>query len=163
MTHLTMEQLLALREPGLEPGVQAWRDHVDGCEACRGELDRLDQRIARLRALPVLKPARNRFSDVQAQTGRLRFRRRLKLFGGSALGLAATVAMAVVLVPTGEQASSRSLVRAAGAGFHHREVAEVSKASSRTWIPTTGSPTAAPRWSPPAWKTGSPRSTGSSR
>ena len=47
MTHLTMEQLLALREPGLEPGVQGWRDHAMACELCRTELDRLDQRVAR--------------------------------------------------------------------------------------------------------------------
>ena len=35
MTHLTMEQLLAIREPGLEPGVQGWRDHAQVCELCR--------------------------------------------------------------------------------------------------------------------------------
>ncbi len=111
MNHLTMEQLLSLREPGLEPGVQAWRDHAEGCEACRGELDRLDQRIARLRALPVLRPARNRFSEVQAQTGRWRFRRRLKLIGGSSLALAATVAIAVVLVPAGPGTAAGSLAQ----------------------------------------------------
>jgi len=109
MTHLTIEQLLTLREPGLEPGVQAWRDHVDECEACRGELDRLDQRIARLRALPVLRPGRNRFSEIQAQTGRWRTRRRLKLFGVSTVALAATVALAVVLMPSGPLASSPAL------------------------------------------------------
>jgi hypothetical protein len=108
-THLTMEQLLALREPGLEPGVQAWRDHVESCETCRGELDRLDQRIARLRALPVLRPARNRFSEVRAQTGRWRLRRRLRLIGGSALGVAATVAIAVVLVPAGQPVAPGTL------------------------------------------------------
>ena len=92
MTHLTIEQLLALREPGLEPGVQALREHLGSCELCSAELDRLDQRVARLRALPVLKPARSRLAEIQAQTHRLRFRRRLKLVGGSTLAVAATIA-----------------------------------------------------------------------
>lgn len=99
MTHLTVEQLLALREPGLEPGVQALREHLDSCESCSAELDRLDQRIARLRALPVLKPTRSRLGEIQAETYRLRFRRRLKLVGGGTLALAATITAAVVLVP----------------------------------------------------------------
>jgi len=100
MTHLTIEQLLAVREPGLEPGVQGWRDHAAACEICRAELERLDQRVARLRAMPVLKPARNRFGEVRALTRRWRLRRRLTVFSLGGLALAATVALAVVLVPT---------------------------------------------------------------
>ena len=100
MTHLTVEQLLAVREPGLEPGVQGWRDHVAGCDACRTELDRLDQRVARLRALPVLKPSRSRLVEVQALTGRWRLRRRLLVLSLGGLALAATVAVAVMLAPT---------------------------------------------------------------
>ena len=109
MTHLTIEQLLALREPGLEPGVQALREHLDSCELCSAELDRLDQRVARLRALPVLKPARSRLAEIQAQTHRLRFRRRLKLVGGSTLAVAATIAAAVVLVPAAQRSASTQL------------------------------------------------------
>ncbi|HEV8148893.1 MAG TPA: hypothetical protein VGP61_01780 [Gemmatimonadales bacterium] len=101
MTHLTLEQLLALREPGLEPGVQGWRDHAEACEVCRAELERLDQRVARLRALPLLKPARNRFAEIQAQTRKLRFRRRLLLLSLGGLAAAATVALAVVLSSRG--------------------------------------------------------------
>ena len=99
MTHLTMEQLLALREPGLEPGVQGWRDHALACELCRVELDRLDQRVARLRALPALAPARNRFAAVRARAQAARRRRRAVVFSLSGLALAATVALAVVLSP----------------------------------------------------------------
>ena len=99
MTHLTMEQLLALREPGLEPGVQGWRDHALACELCRAELDRLDQRVARLRALPTLAPARNRFAEVRARAQADRRRRRAVVFSLSGLALAATVALAVVLNP----------------------------------------------------------------
>jgi hypothetical protein len=97
MTHLTIEQLLALREPGLEPGVQGWRDHAAACELCRAELERLDQRVARLRALPMLKPARNRYAEIQAQTRKLRFRRRLLVLSFGGLAVAATVALVVML------------------------------------------------------------------
>lgn len=99
MTHLTMEQLLALREPGLEPGVQGWRDHAMACELCRAELDRMDQRVARLRALSTLAPARNRFAEIRARAEADRRRRRVVLFSLSGLALAATVALAVVLAP----------------------------------------------------------------
>jgi len=99
MTHLTIEQLLALREPGLEPGVQGWRDHATACELCRAELDRLDQRVARIRALPTLQPSRNRFADIQAQYRRGRTRRRLLTLSLGGLALAATVTLAVVFGP----------------------------------------------------------------
>jgi hypothetical protein len=99
MTHLTMEQLLALREPGLEPGVQGWRDHATACEICRAELDRMDQRVARLRALPTLAPARNRFAEIRARARADRRRRRAVTFSLSGLALAASVTLAVVLVP----------------------------------------------------------------
>jgi len=99
MTHLTMEQLLALREPGLEPGVQGWRDHAAVCELCRSELDRMDQRVARLRALPTLQPARNRFTEIQSRARQARLKRRLFVLSLGGLALAASVALAVVLAP----------------------------------------------------------------
>jgi hypothetical protein len=39
MTHLTMEQLVGLREPTLEPGLSEARAHLDGCPACQAELE----------------------------------------------------------------------------------------------------------------------------
>ena len=99
MTHLTMEQLLALREPGLEPGVQGWRDHASACELCRAELERMDQRVARLRALPTLSPARNRFAEIQARARAERRWKRTVMFSLGGLALAASVALAVVVVP----------------------------------------------------------------
>jgi hypothetical protein len=109
MTHLTMEQLLAIREPGLEPGVQGWRDHAEVCELCRAELDRMDQRVARLRALPTLRPARNRFAEVQSRARRSRLRRRFLVLSLGSLAFAATVALAVVLVPRLGSAPSAAL------------------------------------------------------
>jgi hypothetical protein len=99
MTHLTMEQLLALREPGLEPGVQGWRDHASACELCRTELERLDQRVARLKALPTLRPARNRFAELRDAARRERRGRRIRSVVWTGLALAASVALAVVLAP----------------------------------------------------------------
>ena len=99
MTHLTMDQLLTLREPGKEPGVQGWRDHAEVCDLCRAELERLDQRVARLRALPTLRPGRNRFAELQVRTRRERRWRQIRLFSLAGLGLAAAVALAVVLAP----------------------------------------------------------------
>jgi hypothetical protein len=98
VTHLSMEQLLAVREPGLEPGVQAHRAHVESCPACAGELDRLDQRIARMKAVPTLRPARDGFAALreraQAERQMARFRRaRRATFGGLAAAAAVTVAV----------------------------------------------------------------------
>src|SRR6185295_10624210 len=67
MTHLSVEQLVALREPGLEPQVQGWREHVERCPLCRTELERLEQRVARLKALPTLRPGRDQFFAIQAK------------------------------------------------------------------------------------------------
>ncbi|NOT07296.1 MAG: hypothetical protein HOP28_03735 [Gemmatimonadales bacterium] len=99
MTHLTMDQLVALREPGLEPGVQGWRDHASACDICRTELDRLDQRVARLRALPTLQPARNRFAEIRMQNRSELRRRRIMTTAFVGLAMAASVTLAVVLVP----------------------------------------------------------------
>jgi hypothetical protein len=97
MTHLTMEQLLAVREPGLEPGVAGWRSHASACDLCRAELERLDQRVARLRALPALQPSRNRFAEIRAGARASRRRRQWVVFSAGGIAVAASLALAVVL------------------------------------------------------------------
>lgn len=111
MTHLSMEQLLALREPGLEPGVQAWRGHADACDECRAEVDRLDQRVARLKALPTLKPSRDRFGTVHLKARAERRRRRFVRLAIGGLALAASVTLAIVATQRRDQ---RELVSASG-------------------------------------------------
>ncbi|MBP2646482.1 MAG: hypothetical protein H6Q77_106 [Gemmatimonadetes bacterium] len=97
MTHLTMEQLLELREPGIEPGTAAQREHLEHCEACRLELDRLEQRAARLRALPTLRPARDQWPRVAARVNTVRRQRRIRWATAGAMALAASLALALLV------------------------------------------------------------------
>jgi hypothetical protein len=71
-----MDQLLALRDAGSEPGSAEARLHVAQCAECAAELERLHQRVARMRALPALRPSRDRFAEV---AGRVRGERRQAL------------------------------------------------------------------------------------
>jgi type II secretory pathway component PulM len=98
MTHLSMEALLGLREPGTEPGGAAAREHLNGCSACQAELHRLDQRVARLKALPTLRPSRDRWPETAARFRAERLRRRTRRVGFAGLAVAALVALAVTVV-----------------------------------------------------------------
>ena len=95
--HLTMEQLLAVRDGDRsEPGLIAAHEHAATCAACGAELDRLHQRTARLKALATLEPARNQFPAVRARLAddrRHQWQRRLAIGG---LAAAATLAISVV-------------------------------------------------------------------
>ena len=94
MMHCTMDDLLALRAG--EASVWA-RRHVEDCAACRAEFDGLYQRVAQLKALPALRPPRDRWSIVRDAARVARVRRR-RTWGG--WGLAAAAALTgVLLVP----------------------------------------------------------------
>jgi hypothetical protein len=98
MTHLTIDQLVQLREPGLEPGDQATRTHLDACETCRNEFDRLHQRVARLKALPALRPSQDRWPAVQAlllAERRAYRRQRVRRIAFAGLAAAASIGLAV--------------------------------------------------------------------
>jgi hypothetical protein len=95
MTHLSMETLVGLREAGLEPGDAAAREHLDGCALCRGEVERLHQRVARLKALPALRPSRDRWPAVRDRWRAERRRHRARFAGLTGLAAAASVALAV--------------------------------------------------------------------
>jgi hypothetical protein len=97
MTHLSVEALLSLREPGAEPGAASARAHVDQCPQCQAELDRLHQRVARLKALRPLRPARDRWPETAARYKAERRRRRHKLAGLSGLATAASLAIAIAI------------------------------------------------------------------
>jgi hypothetical protein len=105
MTHLSLETLLSLREPGAEPGVATAREHLNQCPQCQAELDRLHQRVARLKALPPLRPSRDRWPETAARFQAERRRRRNRVVGftglATAASLAAVVALGRLTQPTG--------------------------------------------------------------
>jgi hypothetical protein len=95
MTHLSIEALVGLREAGLEPGDAVAREHLDGCASCRAELERLHQRVARLKALPALRTSRDRWPPVLDRLRAERRRHRARFAGLAGLAAAASVALAV--------------------------------------------------------------------
>jgi Tfp pilus assembly protein PilN len=114
MTHLTMETLLSLREAGLEPGDASAREHLEECPGCRAELERLHQRVARVKALPALRPSRDRWPHVAARLRVERRARRQRVAGLIGLAAAASIAVAVVLGPrTGAVAAGEQEIQAA--------------------------------------------------
>ncbi len=97
MTHLSMDVLVSLREPGSEPGHAAAREHLNQCPYCQAELQRLHQRVARLKALPTLRPSRDRWPETKARFNADRRRRRTRIVGLSGLAMAASVALAIAV------------------------------------------------------------------
>lgn len=113
MTHLTMQQLLDLREPASSPGSHSARRHLEACQTCQAELERLHQRTAQLKALPTLRAPRDLWPEIRSQVVVYR-RRRLAAWGGvGGLALAASIALFLVLgartVAAPEEESSRAI------------------------------------------------------
>jgi hypothetical protein len=92
MMHCTMDDLVAVRDG--EGSVWA-RRHVEECATCRGEMDALYQRVAQLKALPVLRPPRDRWAAVRDTIVVERTRRRRRWMRA---GLALAAALAGVMV-----------------------------------------------------------------
>ncbi len=90
--HCTMDDLVAVRDG--EGSVSA-RRHVEECGECRGEMEALYQRVAQLKALPALRPARDRWHVVRDAITAERARRRRWTRAGLALA-AALVGLMVV-------------------------------------------------------------------
>src|SRR6058998_3581029 len=94
MMHCTMEDLGALRAG--EGSVWA-RRHITTCASCQKELEALYQRVAQLKALPALRPPRDRWPVVKAviRAERSRKRRTWRAWTGS---LAAAAVLAGILL-----------------------------------------------------------------
>ena len=117
MTHLSMEALLSLREAGREPGDAAAQEHLETCAACRAEHERLHQRVARLKALPALRPTRDRWPQVAARFRAERRARWRRVGGFIGLAAAASIALGVLVgrpggqLAVGEQEISQAMAR----------------------------------------------------
>src|SRR2546426_6774424 len=74
------------------------RQHLEDCAACRAELDALYQRVAQLKALPALRPPRDRWDVVRAELVATQ-RRRRRWWGTMSLAAAAAVAGLIVFRP----------------------------------------------------------------
>ena len=90
--HCTMDDLLALKDG--EGSVFA-RRHMEDCPVCRAELEALYQRVAQLKALPVLRPPRDRWSVLRQTIVAHRTERRRRW---TRYGLATAAALLGVMV-----------------------------------------------------------------
>jgi len=110
MSHLPIELLLQLREPGAEPGTADARRHLETCAECQAEARRLDQRAARLKALPSLRPARDQWPMLRARVATERRRHRLRWGGMVALAAAAGLVAVVSLRRPEQSAPEREAI-----------------------------------------------------
>ncbi len=107
MMHCTMDDLLALKENE----ASAWaKQHLETCPACQAELDALYQRIAALKALPVRRPARDRWPAVRDAI-RSDQRRRRRRWGAWSLAAAAGIALLLLVRPSGGRVDAAELQR----------------------------------------------------
>lgn len=103
MTHLTMDQLVGLREPAVSPGLHEAGRHLAECAQCQLEMERLHQTTAQLKALPMLRAPRDKWPEIRAQVVARRRQRRAAWAGVGGLALAASVTLFVLL--SGRQAA----------------------------------------------------------
>lgn len=94
LMHCTMEELLAIRDG---QGSQAALRHLDECDECCDELELLHQRVAALKALPNMRPPRDRWTVVRDQVLAERARARRRFGAWLTAAAAASVALAIGL------------------------------------------------------------------
>ncbi len=92
LRHCTLGELLEVRDGA---GSAVARDHVERCDACRAEVDRLHQRVAAMRALPPQAPPRDRWPVVREAVLTARRRRRWSYASWAGLAAAAGLVLFV--------------------------------------------------------------------
>jgi hypothetical protein len=93
--HCTIEDLVALRDG--EGSVWA-RRHVEECADCQAERERLYQRVAQLKALPALRPPRDRWHAIRDTVVAERSRKRRRWMR-SGLAVAAALGGLMIVIP----------------------------------------------------------------
>jgi len=93
LRHCSIQELLEVRNGEGSVGAKI---HVDECEECRDELDRLHQRVAALRALPSINAPRDRWPLVRERIVAARQR-----LWWTRMGWAAAAAIALALGANG--------------------------------------------------------------
>ena len=93
LRHCSIQELLEVRNGEGSVGAKI---HVDECEECRDELDRLHQRVAALKALPSLNAPRDRWPLVRERIVAARQR-----LWWNRMGWAAAAAIALALGANG--------------------------------------------------------------
>lgn len=109
LIHCTMGELIAIRDG---QGSEAARQHLEGCDRCMAEMELLHQRVASLKALPNLRPPRDRWLEIQTAVAAER-RKKLRTFAGwSSMAAAASIALLVGIgtAVIGHRAQSSELV-----------------------------------------------------
>ncbi len=91
--HCSIQELLEVRNGEGSIGAKI---HVDECEECRDELDRLHQRVAALKALPAMRAPRDRWPLVRKRLVEARQR-----VWWTRMGWAAAAAIALTLGANG--------------------------------------------------------------
>jgi hypothetical protein len=91
--HCTIEDLVSLRDG--EGSVWA-RRHVQECAECQAERERLYQRVAQLKALPALRPPRDRWHAIRDTVVAERSRKRQRWVRGGLAVAAAVVGLMIV-------------------------------------------------------------------
>jgi anti-sigma factor RsiW len=86
LIHCTMEELLAIRDGY---GNAAAKEHLESCEECMMEMERLYQTVAALKALPSLDAPRDRWPEVRRRALAERKSRKKSILGWSGLAAAA--------------------------------------------------------------------------
>ena len=96
LRHCSIQELLEVRNGD---GTVGAKIHVDECEECRNELDRLHQRVAALRAMPNLNAPRDRWPLVRQRIVEARQRLWWRRMGWAAAAAIALTLGANGLVP----------------------------------------------------------------
>lgn len=96
LKHCSIQELLEVRNG---EGTVGAKIHVDECEECRNELDRLHQRVAALKALPSLSAPRDRWPLVRQHIVEARQRLWWRRMGWAAAAAIALTLGANGLVP----------------------------------------------------------------